>query len=549
MTMPYRVWDNDLITRTVKCDHPAGGWSCNVVGSWTEDHYEYGFIGYGKMGGTYQWYHVYIRPETDFDLPASADIIHAYRINYDAELIKNTTSHTSQSSIPKTAKNSNAWTKDGINGKYYDGINQWDNYPPISGGDAEHNTYNFASLPLSLSSWFYSWTVAGYISYASQDDLIRNGIRIYSGNPVGGSITNDEEYLIGIIPTEIKIQYLNAVVNSISKVRLNPIGGDTIILTGLGFYNSTADLDEHTSGGPPSWNRRIDKIYFEGREGQATVTLDRIAGDFTVDSDTQITITAMPALTEGTYSIKLRKESGSDNPKKEIDSYAGDYKTDSDGLMTAGDRFVLMVGTPGVNYPPRKDPIFLTKWRFKDADGNIIFRYYSPIDVCASDTFYDGRIIGVSGLQRALDDNTGLYLLPDMTVEMSNTDFEFSKLLAKYMVKNQIVELFHAWTDEPHAWRSHSFIGIVDDVDFKHPVTTFYLKDIFKKYFDKKVPLYRITNEEFPSAHEAALTQSMPEVLGLNYLNGTECKGAVQAHCIDTASFIYLAARIYSKPG
>jgi len=130
-----------------------------------------------------------------------------------------------------------------------------------------------------------------------------------------------------------------------------------------------------------------------------------------------------------------------------------------------------------------------------------------------------------------------------MTVEMSNTDFEFSKLLAQYMVKNQIVELFHAWSDEPHAWRSHSFIGIVDDVDFKHPVTTFYLKDIFKKYFDKKVPLYRITNEEFPNAHEVAIGQSMPEVLGLNYLNETDCKGAVQAHCIDTTSFIYLAAR------
>ena len=129
-----------------------------------------------------------------------------------------------------------------------------------------------------------------------------------------------------------------------------------------------------------------------------------------------------------------------------------------------------------------------------------------------------------------------------MTVELSNTDFEFSKLLAQYMVKNQIVELFHAWTDEPHAWRSYSFIGIVDDVEFKHPVTIFYLKDIFKKHFDKKVPLYRITNEEFPNAHEVALGQSMPEVLGLNYLNETDCKGAVQAHCIDTTLFKYLGS-------
>jgi len=68
------------------------------------------------------------------------------------------------------------------------------------------------------------------------------------------------------------------------------------------------------------------------------------------------------------------------------------------------------------------------------------------------------------------------------------------------------------------------------------------LKDIFKKYFDKKVPLYRITNEEFPNAHEAALTQSKPDILGLNYLNETDCKGAIQAHCVDTTAFIYLGS-------
>jgi len=254
-------------------------------------------------------------------------------------------------------------------------------------------------------------------------------------------------------------------------MRFNPLGGQELILTGIGFHNSDAEIkatnsnnENPTQVGPDGWFAYVTKIQFIGQQGQGTTEITLVGGDFTVDSDTQITIASMPALVEGTYDIKLIKDHGklinvfAGGTFIEAASYAGDFTCDSDGLMTAGDRFVLMVGTPGANDPNRRDPLFLTKWRFKDADGNIIFRYYSPIDVCASDTFYDGdadgniifryyspidvcasdtfydgRIIGVSGLQRALDDNTGLYLLPDMTVEMSNTDFEFSKLLAQYM--------------------------------------------------------------------------------------------------------------------
>ena len=539
MTMPYRVWD-DLYARTTKC---GIGLACNNIGTFTSDHFASGYTGRGSIAGNSIWYYAYFRPDTAITYPASVDVIHAYRISYGATLTKNTTSHTSQKNAVLTITEPNTWTKDEITGKHYDGINAWANYPvgTFSGGITQN--YTFASLPQDLTSWFPPWGGGGYYCYNSRLYLQRNGIAVYTHTPAGGAIGAGQEYIIGLTPQELHVQYLNAVVNSISTLRINPIGGDTVVLTGLGFYNSTADLDEHVTAGVPVWNRLVDFIYLEGREGQGTTTLSRAAADFTVDSDTQITIAAMPALARGSYDILLRKGDTFDRPTKEIDSYAGDYTTDSDGLMTADERFVLMAGTSGVNDPARRDPLFLTKWRFKDADGNIIFRYYAPIDVCATDTFYDGRIIGVSGLRRALDDNTGLYLMPDMTVEMANTDFEFSKLLAEYMVKNQIVELFHAWSDEPHAWRSHSFIGIVDDVDFKHPVTTFYLKDIFKKYFDKKVPLYRITNEEFPNAHEAALGQSMPEILGLNYLNGVDIKGAVQAHCVDTAAFIYLGSR------
>lgn len=553
MTMPYRVWDGDFVTRAIKCDDPVGGWDCAVIGDFTIDHFTYGLIGMGNMGGTYQQYWAYMRPEDGIDLPESADVLHAYRLLYHSELLKNTTTHTSHTEFPKVAKNSNAWIEGTINGKYYNGVNQWDSYPlPVGLGGTNH-TYSFASLPSDFTSWFPPWDVGGYVGYGARLDFARNGFKIHSGNAAGGSIANNQEYLIETTPQEFRVQYLNAVVNSISKLRLNPIGGDTVIFAGLGFYNSAADLNRYLVGGPPAWNRLVDFIYLEGREGQGTTTLSRAAADFTVDSDTQITIAAMPALAAGTYNIRLQKKDANNYPTKEIDSYAGDYTCDDNGLMTAAgegvgegglDRLVLVSGGVGGvgGGGGGHNQIFLTKWRFKDAEGNIIFRYYSPIDVYAPSTFYDGRIVGVSGIRRALDDNTGLYLMPDMTVEMSNTDFEFSKLLAKYMVKNQIVELLHAWTDEPHAWRSHSFIGIVDDVEFKHPVTTFYLKDIFKKYFDKKVPLYRITNEEFPNAHEVAIGQSMPEVLGLNYLNKTDCKGAVQAHCIDTTLFKYLGS-------
>jgi len=560
MTIPYREWA-DVCCRSLKYQDSAN--RTDNIAYWTDDNYNYGQIGLYNDGSLYHGFHMLAKPEdTSFKSESGADEIFNCEINAAITPINanNKTSLQFYFGIGKYPAAPNEWDEALCTGKYYDGTNQWGAYPPIDIQTVyeEKPTITYADLPASyiINTCAYRAIVKAE-SNEHQDCFFRLGLGfIPTGYQPSAIFGGGDRINIGIALSELKVRYLNPVVNSLSLMRFNPLGGQELILTGIGFHNSDAEIkatnsnnENPTQVGPDGWFAYVTKIQFIGQQGQGTTEITLVGGDFTVDSDTQITIASMPALVEGTYDIKLIKDHGklinvfAGGTFIEAASYAGDFTCDSDGLMTAGDRFVLMVGTPGANDPNRRDPLFLTKWRFKDADGNIIFRYYSPIDVCASDTFYDGRIIGVSGLQRALDDNTGLYLLPDMTVEMSNTDFEFSKLLAQYMVKNQIVELFHAWSDEPHAWRSHSFIGIVDDVDFKHPVTTFYLKDIFKKYFDKKVPLYRITNEEFPNAHEVAIGQSMPEVLGLNYLNETDCKGAVQAHCIDTTSFIYLAAR------
>jgi len=137
-----------------------------------------------------------------------------------------------------------------------------------------------------------------------------------------------------------------------------------------------------------------------------------------------------------------------------------------------------------------KKPIILTHWVWKAKDGTTVDKYYSPIDTrCRSlSTFYDGRILSCSLVTRAIDDRTGLYSVSDMTIELANHDKEFSKMLARYFLKNQLVEIFHAWCDEPEAWKRSVFQGVV--VDYSLKGTSFFvtIRDVTQKYFKMKVP-------------------------------------------------------------
>jgi len=90
--LPYRIFDGDWIGRTKKCAGAA--WSCNIIANWTEDHIDIAKIGHGRMSSGHQKYYCYFRPEDGFDFPVSADVSHAFELNFDAAMLVNTSSHT-----------------------------------------------------------------------------------------------------------------------------------------------------------------------------------------------------------------------------------------------------------------------------------------------------------------------------------------------------------------------------------------------------------------------------------------------------------------------
>ena len=136
----------------------------------------------------------------------------------------------------------------------------------------------------------------------------------------------------------------------------------------------------------------------------------------------------------------------------------------------------------------KKKKIILTHWEWKDKAGNIVDAYIAPEDTRCTQVFYDGRVLSVSPVSRAVDDRTGLYSISDMTLELANADKEYSKMLTKYFLKNQLIEVFQAWSDGPEASKTAVLKGIV--VDYWMEGTSFFVlaRDTTQKYFKIKVP-------------------------------------------------------------
>jgi len=51
---------------------------------------------------------------------------------------------------------------------------------------------------------------------------------------------------------------------------------------------------------------------------------------------------------------------------------------------------------------PDYEAVFLVEWGFKDKDGNVIFKCYSPVNGSISDVPYTGKIIETSKLLKKL---------------------------------------------------------------------------------------------------------------------------------------------------
>jgi hypothetical protein len=442
-----------------------------------------------------------------------------------------------------------------VTGRRVDGISLWEVYPYrkrnavdsniIRTSDQEQLLYfPVSELPEAYASFWVSNHGSGNHFKDSAEYLFDYGFYMWqTGIYVGAGFQlpgNGETLKFSPTLERMKIYYQNCVVNSFDSMTWSI--GQNFTMRGKGFTIPNASLNMY--GRALGWNDRIETVNFIGKQNQGTFTVTTPSLNY--DND-QVTITAanMPALPDGTYEINIVKRSDVWGVL-EYPSFAGDYRCTDEGQLIKGSRLILLVGEGDGD----GDPILLTEWEITHLDESI-FRYLAPIDVRSPDIFYDGYILNVSSLKRAINDRTGLYSVSDMTLDLANNDKEWSKMMAQYIMKNAHVSIFHAWGTEPHGWRTRIHRMIVDDYELEADKFRVFLKDITKKYFELKIPEYFITSEEYPDAHEDAIGKGMSDILGENSLLGTaddpvwgvSSPGSFEAYCIDKTNFYYLASR------
>lgn len=520
-----------------------------VKGDWSAAFSAHAYFGYQMGAGWLHWWYGLGYPtDADWGLVSGADEVLDFWWYADISLIANTTANAHCHLRATTTDESNGENvnPDVATGQIYDTGKDWTAYPAFGRNGSGSNVVqiNFADLPKSYVLYGETY-VAGPTDWNNQDYFIRTGINGRMHNLNVGDPNPGEQVKIEAVFTDVLVRYHNPVTNSFSTNTLKPEGGETLVLTGLGYEIPDADAQNTLNpnngmpaGGWDSWVTDIQII--NAATGAVVDTLTEGLGEFTRDSNSQITIPAMPALAKGAYWLKLIKGgaqlnsiiTAGTNPS----GFAGDFRTNADGLMTSGARLKLFVGyKPGPIIP-------FTDWTFKKS-GLTISKYYSPIDIVSPSIFYDGRIINLSTLTRGISTSDGLFYGSDITVELSNADAHFSALLAEYWLKNQFVKLYYAWAEAPISWSKEAAVLCVDDYAIEGPVFRASLRDITTKYFRRRVPLYRCDVDEFPNIHPNHVGRAKPDILGVAYYDAAENGGAVEAVYVDTAYYKYLAAR------
>lgn len=578
MAILYRAFSN--FRKATLGGRDLGGHNFDVASEWTTAHIPHCGVGERRNVGS-DWERrdsIFMPSESDFQLVSGMDEPCAFKVEIDVGVSFNdsvTTSLSLVDGIMEDPAAPNAINWDHVNGRYYDSINNFGRYPHNTALKGSH--YQSVSAAPGFSGSYALWYPPGS-GNTHRENLFRNGYHIKASNfvptdPSGWA--NNKACWIGLNPRLIHIQYLNCVVNSISPKNITTAAGQTIIFTGLGFNNSNADI----AGGWPhaaATADMVDRIYFDNLRSGVTYTYVRMfpaappsaPGRFNINSNSEIELLTS-AMNEGEYQVRMYKQEVSIAGQARtfnITDYAGDWRCEEDGRayragiegFEATGRHTILVsdcyagvgdfrarGTGASTGCGGGGSVILTTWTFKDRLGNKIFRHFSELDAPAADKFYDGRITSIGSINQTINHKTGLYAISDLTVDLANNDKYFSMLLDTYMIKNQYVVINHLFMDEPEGWKSSIMVMIVDDHEWIGGDKTLrvYLKDATQKYFQKKVPLYQITEDEYPDAHEDALDgKAMPEALGLCFLDG-EKKGAIKAHYVDTVNFKYLLAR------
>ena len=576
-TIPYREWlDFHVVTLE---GHETGGFAgWPNWDDWTNVYRAYGIIGQHRVIATdrWIWYSVMKPSAANFKLVSGADMPANYRFDYRVtkdswEAMPCTIAHVEMFTVDNPG---NSWLPNKATGRYVDGVGiNWDNYP-ISEGYAFD--YIFAHCrPNQDPPLYFSYrdvlrsevvddptpppllietevpsNFAASEACEAREKLFQNGIqlKIDAFKDGGGwcNLNDGNKIMLNVFPERLKVKYFNPIVNSFSKYRI-PTAGADLILTGIGFSNDFDEINDLCgidSAGQWGVQLKVSTIKFYNLDGVLAGTITTPMVEFTVDSDTQITIPAATlaglGLAERGYHLLLSKgvlaECGT------TEGYAGDWRTDSSGRMREGSRLVLLVADEA---PPEDPPEIRTKWKWKKGDIEIDDTL-APQDTRGSETFYSGRLKNVSPFTRSIDDRTGLFSISDMNVTLANPDKKYSKLLAEYWLKNQIIEFYYGKGTQPEAWQTDLFRGIAYDYSLKGPHFNVVLKDIIQKYFEIKVPLFVCTKEDYPNIHESAEGGKVrPVVIGEASLIPTvasENSGAIEALYVDTVNHSYLAA-------
>ena len=512
-------------------------------------------IGDGKYPGAphnYKKWNVALRP-TDPTYKDQTSLEHAANIKFGMSVSGPSVNTAGVGSFYlKSGFLVDEWIDTKATGQTYDGVTSWSDYPPNQncGGGFSGMTYSdqivILDCPKDYAVTLGAWST--FFSYfpipSRKDDWYRSGVWFEAESYDIGSITADwpnGEFYFNMELNDCVVKYFDPIVNSISSLFMPSAGGVEIVLTGLGFNNSDADIEEGGDHPAFAWEDDVSRIHFEGLQGQGTTAITSGAGDFTVDSNTQITIHSMPPLAAGTYEIRLEKWGHATTAVGGVpEGYAGDWNCSSYGLVFPGRRLTFLVVD---GYTAGDGEIVFTKWTFKKKNGDTATYWFAPIDISSPNVFYEGRILSMSTLTRGIESKTGLYNISDMTVELANNDKFFSKILAEYMLKNQIVEFFHGKRGDPESFKSPVIKMIVENHSRPGASLSVTLKDITRKYFASKVPLYFCGETEYPDIHDTGIGKPMPEVLGLCSKTTGDNPGAVEAVYVDTVNYEYLAAR------
>jgi hypothetical protein len=400
--------------------------------------------------------------------------------------------------------------------------------------------WSLDSFPDEFYIYLKPWHAGGNSFYLWAYKLFQYGCYLYmDGGYIGGSWEAPgagEEFKMSLSPVKIKIYYLNSIVNSLSHRVYKTDSGDDFSLYGKGFYIPEATLNKY--GGPAqAYADSTEYIHFIGLQGQGTYTVYHV--DFSIKDNHQITIpeNKMPALPKGTYYIQIQKRN--ENTGIDYRNYAGDYRCLDSGRIFPGDRLILGVD---INIPETEDPIILTKWEFEHL-GVSIFKYVAPIDTRANEVFYDGEILNMSSLKKSINERTGTPAISDMSVQLANHHKEWSKIAAQYDIKNKFVSIYHAAKGGFELDKTLCATMIIDDYEVIGTKFNVFLKDITRKYFDKKLPEFLILEDDYPNADENALGKGQPEILGHNTLTTGDAPGACEALKVDGTAKRYMCSR------